>query len=243
MASELNSDMLYEVMLKTDYFDLKALCRANKEAYKISESERFWEKKYIQDYGKPAYEVEEWKREYKMEYVKTHPEKIYHLKRRLDEYSNETVLTIKAKNVDDVYKFIAHYCNSDKYTYIASYLIDCDKKSEVSEPKQLNELCKTYKAKTNFFSTDLLKKAVQLYYFKPGYLYYAGCNKEEYLKFFKYLYQNGYCRDLVKAPMPDQIYRQYLTFEAVKTMLEISDDEDDEDTERMWLAEENYYEV
>ena len=203
---------------------------------------RHGEKKYMQDFGKPKYGVENWKTEYKMCFVKKRPKKIYKLNRQLDEYANETLLTIKAKNREEVYKFIAHYCNSDDHTYIASYLIDCYNNQEIREPEKLDLLCEKYRAKTGFFSVDPLKEAVKLYYFRPRYLYYAGCYKEEYLKFFKYLYENGYCIDLVKEKFPKQIYRQYFTWNDIETMLNI-DCDDDDGTDQIWLIEEDYYEV
>lgn len=254
MVTELNANTMYEVMLQTDYANLKELCLTNKDAYKVFSSEEFWEKKYVQDYGKPEYQVNEWKQEYKMSYVKHHPKKIFKLNRRLDEYSNDTVLNIKARSEQDAYKFIAHYCNNDEHSSVISYLMEGYKNIKLPKPERLKALLDEYYKRQSSVRVykDYLKEMTELYYLRPDHLYNAGAHNDEALTFFQYLYQNGYCADLVPEPYPDKISRPYFTAEDIETRLNLggqdanSDGDSDDDEAKIdyiWLVEENYYEL
>ena len=241
MGSELNHNMMYEIMLKTEYKDLKALSQVNKEAYKIYKSEELWEKKYIQDYGRPEWKVEKWKTAYKWEYVKNNPKKIYNLVMNAEDCDPDVLLTIKAENREEAYEFIAHYCNSTN-SYISGRLIDQYMNVKIMESNKLDTLCENYKTRGTL-SGFLMRKAVKLYYFRPGYLYYERYDGEKYLDFLKYLYQNGYCIDKINE-IPEKIYRQYFTANDIKTMLNIKSENDNNISKyNIELNEEKYYEI
>ena len=253
----MDRDILYEIMMKTDYQDLKELCRVNKEASKICASEQFWENKYKQDHEFPCRiparyskasatigtfedKVANWKTEYKLEYVRNRPKKLYSLIKSYEYDDNEVCLNIRAHDKEEVYKFIAHWCNYSTDETMARGLVHRYIVSEILEPNTLNLLWEKYEAKGSL-TGDLIRKAVKLCYLKPQYLYYADGHREDYLKFFKYLYEKGYCVDLITEKFPDKIDIPYFTSEEVKTMLNL--DEGEEITGCVHLIEKECYEI
>ena len=120
-------DMLYEVMLNTNYKDMKAVAQVNKGAYEIYKSNKFWQNKFEKDFGKPNYTrrptphkwvpalpeaglvlVKKWKQEYKIRYAITHQQKLYRL---VDITDKTNVLNLRVKSKKEAYQYIAHAIN------------------------------------------------------------------------------------------------------------------------------------
>lgn len=253
----MNADIIHEIMMKTDYRDIRALARINKAAYKIYRSEVFWKNRYIQDYGMPNYSVEKWRTEYLFEYKTKRRKRLYNLA-WVNGASN--ILKFRAKNRNNAVKFIAYACNKDLLAQnIIATLICQYQEPKITKSEQLKSLCvdyidlkcqnhpkynesiKSYISGTGWESY-LNPNYVTKYYLKPNYLYYL-CNEKErisYFNLFKYLYAQKFQIELVSEPFGGKIVKPYLTARDIDIML---NNKRSDGYNSIELSEEEYYDV
>ena len=240
-------NIVYENLLNTDYKKIRQLCQIEPDVFKICQTDLFWRDKYLKDYGSNTYEYHEptiWKDEYQYRYTLENPKKIYYLMSSNEEES-EPIVTLKAKNRNDAYKFIAYLCNHHLIPnhYIRTLINQYN--DPIKESEELNTLYQEYCEKDKlpiYLGKEVMIHCVQHYYLKPNYLYYIYDKDDNVyiLDLFKYLYLKRYCSNQIKEPLPDKITKPVLTETEIASMLNI-----ESNSSKHWieLVEEEYYQI
>lgn len=108
------SDVIYEIMLKAEYHDIKRLSMTNKNLNKIGLAETFWSKKYMLDFNSlPPYPVTNWKNEYKLKHMVFNRKKSFILLYNYYNLGSPICINIPAKNREAAYEYIAYLFNND----------------------------------------------------------------------------------------------------------------------------------
>ncbi len=237
MEKEINGDMLYEIMLRSDIEEIQKLCRINKEANKIGRQENFWQTKYLAEFTPPSYPVHKWKKEYQMKYIVNHPKRIFKLVYTCRDDS-DTILMMKVKHRREAYKYLAYLCNNELIAerYISKLVRQYDDPDfQIEESQELKTLCQEYYNGHKFkyhgmqSTIDICKR----FYLKPNYLYYYLGNDtysiNSYLNLFKYLYSKQFSIELFSDPYPTTIPRPYFTTCEIEMMLQLDPENSDGD--------------
>ena len=228
-------NMLYEILLKSNITEIRKLCRINKEANEIYQTDNFWQNKYINDYNLPNYPVNKWKKEYKLKYIVEHPKKIYKLVYDGRDDDKHIIKMLKVKNRREACKYITYLCNND---LIVDYYIQQlvrqyhDPDFQIEDSHELKILCHEYNNQHKFKYYGLLSlvKVCICFYLKPNYLYYFF-GKDTYgmkihFDLFRYLYSHRFYIDRIEQPYPDQVCRPYFTPFEIERMLNVDCDDD-----------------
>ncbi len=220
MESGLGANMIYEVMLNTNYKDIKALCKVNKDAYEIYRSNKFWQDKFLKDFGKLNSNGNEWRQEYKIRYAILNPQKLYRLECVECNPDRKIInlLNLRVKNKQEAYIYIAHICNNklidERYIKSLAYQgASYETIRKIFDIEQLLSLCEKYylnnKEKIDQYDVGgdpitFLAEHCYLGYLRPKMLFYKHdwmiADNNVILDLFNYLYSQRFCTERVKEP-------------------------------------------
>ena len=234
----LPKDVLFDILLRSDYATVRRLCSTDKRINAICQDQYFWFEKNKRDFDQNTKDSNKsWLEEYKHHYDEKYPLKGY-------EVMTGIIVLLMVRDQEEIYQVLTNIYNDNnkilnyRDQYIQDELIELvnEKITQENEIKLVkyrkivNSYIRKYQINYLFktLTNDQIHTLVREYYLTPNLLYriHDRYQASEILQLFKYLYDNNIAKPLFEE-VPDcnsliEYYNNSETSKPVKYIKSIS---------------------
>ena len=233
----LPKDILFNILLESDYATIKRLCSTNKAVNAICQDNYFWFLKYKHDFN---FDLDEkakldWRKAYKYDYARKYPLNGYQVK------IGSIFIVVIVRNQNEIYEMLTQIYNDDHLyndndRQIRENLISLVNNSIIEQNKEkiyeyrglIIQNLKNYLTSNSLIclhhSLDIIYEWIERYYFTPNLLFNkfknnteAACYIYDIVKIFIYLYNRGTLRQLFQeAPRFNDLLEYYSQYKTIR---------------------------